>query len=204
MKKVLLATNNHGKIERFRKLVAQAGLEVELLTPAELGIKEIDVIEDRETLVGNASKKAEAYLGQVDFPILANDTGFWIETEGFVDAPKRMALQGKEEKSLSKEQVAEKLLSFWKGKAAANGGKVDAAWVEEFVLLSPDGSVKNASSRREIILTDTEFGEPHIQMPVRALYISKTTNKPSIQHTEEEEWQELQPIIVALKELLEW
>jgi inosine/xanthosine triphosphate pyrophosphatase family protein len=203
MRKVLLASNNQGKVERYKNLITMAGLLVEIVTPAEVGIEEVDVIEDGQTLAENAEKKATAYLGKTDLPILANDTGFWLETEGFVDAPKRFALEGQTESSLSKAEIADKLVSFWQEKARANGGRVDAAWVEAFVLLQPDGTKKAAKARREVILTDTIFGEPHIQMPVRALYISKTTNKPATVHTAAEELEEMQPVVVALKELFE-
>jgi hypothetical protein len=48
-------------------------------------------------------------------------------------------------------------------------------------------------SRREIILTDQEFGHTHPDMPLRSLYISKSTNKPAVMHTEEEELLENAP-----------
>ena len=202
MKKIILASNNQGKVERFKHLTEKAGLEVEVFTPSELGIEEIDVVEDGATLADNAEIKARAYFGKKDIPILANDTGFWLETEGFVNAPKRHALEGQDESTLSKAEIADKLLNFWKKKATDNGGEVSAAWVEAFVLLNPDGSMKTSDSRREVTLTDTVFGEPHIQMPVRALYLSKATNKPPVQHTEAGELLEMQPTVDALSSLL--
>lgn len=201
-KKVLLATNNRGKIERFKHLVVDAELGVELLTPAELGLVEANPEETGKTLAENAEIKARVYFGQTDLPILANDTGFYVEGEGLVDAPKRQALGVKDESLMTKEEIAKQVLEFWKGVATKYGGKVDAAWVEAFVILDPDGTVRQAESRREIVLTDQEFGEPHIQLPVRALYYSKTTGKPAILHSKEEELLEMQPIIQALKTLL--
>lgn len=201
-KKVLLATNNPGKVERFKKLVTVAGLNVEFLTPAELEIETIDVPENGKTLVENAEIKARAYFGKVDIPILANDTGFWLSTEGFFLTPKREALGAKKEEDLTVDEVNKMLLDFWKDKATQNGGEVDAAWVEFFVLLKPDGEVDVTESRREAILTNKEFGDPPAGMPIRALYISKITNKPAVLHTEADEIQEMQPVIGALKQLL--
>lgn len=200
--RVFLATNNHGKIERFKNLLWQSVRNLKVYTCEDLGIEPIDVIENGKTLEENAILKAKAYLGKVDMPIIANDTGFYVEGEGFVDAPKRKALGDSDENQMTKEKIAEKILEFWKGVATKHGGKVDAAWVESFVLIEPGGKIHASTSRREIVLTDQEFGRPHIQMPVRALYLSKTTNKPSIQHTEEEEILEMQPVINALKEIL--
>lgn len=202
MKEILLASNNKGKVERFRNLVAQISADIKIYCPEDLHIEVLDTEETGKTLAENAEIKARAYFGKTDLPILSNDTGFFVEGEGLVEAPKREALGGMDEKTLTKEEIANRLLDFWKGIAKKHGGKVGAAWIEEFVLLYPDGTMKRSESRRDVILTDTEFGNGHIQMPVRALYISKTTNKPSIQHTPEEEVLELQPITDALKKIL--
>jgi len=202
MKKILLASNNQGKVERFKNLTVLAGLDIEIVTPAELSIKEIEVIENGATLADNAEIKARAYFGKVNVPIIANDTGFWTDTEGFIATPKRIALQGEAESVFSEQEISQKLLAFWKQKATDNGGAVDAAWVEAFILVHPDGTTKTARAKREVILTDTVFGEPHPQMPVRALYISKITNKPAVTHTPAEELEEMQPVIEALKTLL--
>jgi hypothetical protein len=135
-------------------------------------------------------------------PILANDTGFYVEREGFIDAPKRIALDGVKEDVLSKEEISQKVLKFWKGIATKYGGKVDAAWIESFVVVFPDGKIVEENSRREVVLTSQEWGIPPLQMPVRALYYSKSTNKPAIQHTHEEEIIEMRPVIDALTRVL--
>ncbi|MBU3924544.1 hypothetical protein KKB43_02120 [Patescibacteria group bacterium] len=200
--KIFLATNNGGKIERFKNLLKQVDKDLKVFTQADLNIEAIDVIENGKTLVENAKLKAMAYLGKVDMPILANDTGFYVKGDGFVDAPKRKALGEANENTLSKEEISKKLLNFWKEVATRHGGKVDAAWVEAFAVVYPNGETKEAESRREILLTNQEFGIPHMQMPVRALYYSKITNKPAIQHTQEEEILEMKPVIDALIKVL--
>ena len=199
---VFLATNNQGKIERFVKLLKDAAPEVKVKTAADLGIKPLEVAETGQSLTANALLKARAYLGKVELPILANDTGFYVEGEGLVEAPKRAALAGADEAKLTEAQLAQKLLDFWKNIAQKHGGRVNAAWVEAFVLVMPDGAVREAGSRREVILTDQEFGTPHVQFPMRALYISKATNQPAVTHTSAEETLEMAPVIQALKEVL--
>lgn len=200
--RILLATNNKAKIERFKRLINYIDSSIELFSPYEIGIEPIDIEENGTTLMENALLKANAYLGKTDMAILSNDTGFYVEGDGFVDAPKRTALEGINEKELSEEDIFKRLLNFWKGVATKHGGKVDAAWVEAFILLFPNGEIKKVESRREIVLTDQEFGVPHIQFPVRALYYSKITNKPAVLHTEEDEIIELRPVIDALNEIL--
>lgn len=203
MKKIFLATTNGGKIQRYKYLLESAGVEAEIYTTKDFGLENIEVAENGKTLAENAEIKARAYFGKVEMPIIGNDTGFYVEGEGFIDAPKRMALGEEDESKFSKEQISQKLLEFWKSVARKHGGRVDAAWVEAFIRLDPDGKIYTSESRREIILTDQVFGDSHIQLPVRALYISKATNKPSLQQTKEEELLELKPVIDALRSLVE-
>ncbi len=198
--KILVATNNVAKVERYRKLLRDT--DIELVTPKDLGIEPEDVEENGKTLAENAELKARAYFGKTDLPILSNDAGFYVEGEGLVQAPKRIALDGRGEYTLTQEEIAEAMMRFWQEKAKAHGGSVDAAWVDDFVLLSSDGSLRTASSRRECLLTDTVHGPVHIQLPIRALYISKMTGKPSALHTHEEDLLELKPIQDALVSLL--
>ncbi len=201
-KDILIATNNKGKVERYTRLIKQTGLDIVIHTPESLGVDVGEIIESGATLAENALIKAKAYVGKVDMPILANDTGFYVEGEGFVATPKRTALQGDNEADLSEEEVSKRLLQFWQNIATKHGGKVDAAWPEVFVLIDTDGTIHTAESRREVILTNTVFGTPHLHMPVRALYISKETNKPAVLHTKEDEIVEMKPVIDALKTLL--
>lgn len=201
--KIFLATNNEGKIERYKNLLKQVVKDIEVFTPADLNIEAIVVAENGKTLAENAKLKAMAYLGKVDMPILANDTGFYVEGDGLVEAPKRKALGETDGNALSKEEISKKILNFWKSVATRHGGKIDAAWVEAFVIIYPNGEIKEAESRREVLLTDQEFGTPHPEMPVRALYYSKTTNKPAIQNTEEEEMREMRPVMDALAKVLD-
>ena len=200
--KILLASNNAGKVERLVRLLKEVNPTIELRTPSDLGVGPVEVEEVAGTLAGNAELKACAYVGKVGIPILSNDTGFYVEGEGFVEAPKRTALAGHREQEFSKEERARKMIDFWKKVAGKYGGEVDAAWIESFVVVYPDGSVEAADSRREVLLTNQEFGEAHIEMPVRALYLSKATNKPANFHTKEEELLEMQPVIAALKKVL--
>lgn len=197
-KEIFLATHNEAKIQRFKNLLEQTELDIKIYTPKDFGLEHIESEESGKTLSENSEIKARAYFGKVNIPILSNDTGFLVEGEGLIDAPKRTALGDAAEENLTKEEIAKTLLDFWKNIATKHGGKVSAAWIEIFTLLNPEGTMRVEESRREVILTDHVFGESHVQFPMRALYISKTTNKPSIQHTKEEELLELKPVTDAL------
>ncbi len=196
---VLLATNNQGKVVRYRKLAKEIDENIVLHTLNDLNVNTKE-IEENGTLEENSKKKAEVYLGEVSVPIIANDSGFYVEGMGLIKNPKRVALKT-DESNLTKEEIYSEVLNYWRNVAKSYGGEVDAAWVDVFSIVLPDGRFYTAEARREIILTDKVFGEPHIQFPVRALYISKKTNKPAILHTDEEELIEISPIKEALENL---
>lgn len=125
-----------------------------------------------------------------------------MEGEGLIDAPKRTALEGIPEDKLSEEEISRKILDFWKNLATKHGGEVEASWIEAFVVIHPDSKMIEAESKRDIILTNQEFGIPHVQFPMRALYYSKLTNKPALQHTESDEIIEMRPVMGALKRVV--
>jgi XTP/dITP diphosphohydrolase len=82
MLKLLIATENQGKVKEFQSLLA--GLVVELVTPRSLGLK-MTVIEDGSTYAENAGKKAHEYSQASGLVSLADDSG--LEVEALDGAP---------------------------------------------------------------------------------------------------------------------
>ena len=64
MKKLLIATNNKGKVKELQELLKE--LNVELVTPADINLN-LDVEEDGVTYIENASKKATTYFLRKSF-----------------------------------------------------------------------------------------------------------------------------------------
>ncbi len=77
--KLLIATNNKGKLEEMQALLS--GLNLELLTPEELGVN-LRVNEDGATYAENAEKKAVAFARITDLISLADDSGLEVEALG--------------------------------------------------------------------------------------------------------------------------
>lgn len=82
MNKLLIATNNQGKVEELRALLHS--LPVHLITPAEIDLS-LDVPEDGRTYAANAEKKALAFAQASGLPSLADDSG--LEVEALNGAP---------------------------------------------------------------------------------------------------------------------
>ncbi|WP_071026864.1 RdgB/HAM1 family non-canonical purine NTP pyrophosphatase [Peptoniphilus raoultii] len=78
--RLILSTDNENKVREIIDLLEGTGLEI--LSKKEAGLGEIDVIEDKDTLEGNASLKAMALAEKTDDLILADDTGLFVEALG--------------------------------------------------------------------------------------------------------------------------
>jgi len=82
MNKLLLATNNKGKVAELHALIAD--LNIELITPDDIGLR-LDVHEDGNTYAENASKKALAFAKASGLTSLADDSG--LEVDALNGAP---------------------------------------------------------------------------------------------------------------------
>ncbi len=77
-KRLLLATSNEGKIKEYKEIFKQLGLAIQLISLADLKIKE-KVEEDGKTFKENAIKKAKFYYNLTKIPTLADDGGIEID-----------------------------------------------------------------------------------------------------------------------------
>jgi XTP/dITP diphosphohydrolase len=147
--KLLIATNNKGKLKEIRAILGN--LDLELLSPADLSL-ELDVEEDGQTYAENAMKKALAFSQASGLTSLADDSGLEVD-----------ALGGKPGLRSNRfgPPLAPPLFSKKMGGAGGGLGRTDASrraylleqldgksrpWRARFratvAIASPDGSVK--------------------------------------------------------------
>jgi XTP/dITP diphosphohydrolase len=79
MRRLVIATNNPGKLREFRRLLAGCGFE--LVTPGELGVP-FEVEETERTFEGNARLKAVAAARATGLLALADDSGIEVDALG--------------------------------------------------------------------------------------------------------------------------
>jgi XTP/dITP diphosphohydrolase len=82
MQKLLIATNNKGKVKEIQDLLKD--INVELITPNDIGLT-LDVKEDGNTYAENAEKKAVAFARASGLISLADDSG--LEVDALNGAP---------------------------------------------------------------------------------------------------------------------
>lgn len=76
--RLVLASNNDGKLREFRRLLAP--LAIEVIAQADLGIAETD--EPHATFVENALAKARHASARANLPALADDSGLCVHALG--------------------------------------------------------------------------------------------------------------------------
>ncbi|MEL7832674.1 XTP/dITP diphosphatase [Fodinibius sp. Rm-B-1B1-1] len=76
MKKIILASRNKHKIEELRATLKPLGIELK----STYDFPDLEeVVEDRETLEGNALKKAQYVYEETGLPALSDDTGLEVD-----------------------------------------------------------------------------------------------------------------------------
>lgn len=203
IKKVLLATNNPSKVERVQFLLRDALPNIEIVTLEQEGIVAQDVVEDND-LAANATVKARAYFGKTSLPILGMDTGLFLEGAKIDPVKvKRNALGGKDEQQFSSEEVGRLMQEYYAKVAREHGGEIDGYFFDALSLVLPDGSVRGATSKRELVFTDQRHGKYDPHFPLRNLYRSKATGKVTAEQTQAEELIDLRPYTRALVQVLQ-
>ena len=76
MKRLLIATNNAGKVEEFRELLDGCGWQI--VAPADIGLA-LEVEETGATYAENAMLKARAFAEASGLPALADDSGLEVD-----------------------------------------------------------------------------------------------------------------------------
>ena len=79
MTKLLIATNNQGKVREFQELLTGSGIE--FVTPAQIQLQ-LEVEEDGSNYQENAGKKAIAFANASGLISLADDSGLEVEVLG--------------------------------------------------------------------------------------------------------------------------
>ena len=178
--KLLLATHNAGKIERYRLLFAEIskdlGREIEVFSPQELGLEKVEVIEDGQNEAQNAYKKAKSYWHGLPLdnkmPCIAMDTGCYFEGVLPHEQPGQMVrrITGKGENASDQD-----LVDFYKELCQKYGGQIrgyylDAQCIyfgqadktdkvglqENYYKYNPTFSVTKSGDFSEVVLENTD------------------------------------------------
>lgn len=77
MNTMIFSSGNAGKLREVRHFFADMGIEI--LSLSEVGLDGFEVEEDRDSLEGNAEKKALELFDLVGKPVFSDDTGLFVD-----------------------------------------------------------------------------------------------------------------------------
>jgi len=178
--KVLAGTSNIEKISRIKRFVELRKLPIEIVTPQELGLEDLQIEESGSSKLENSIIKAKAYSQHTDLPVLSLDSGLessdvklHFETKAQALASYSKAAGRKSEFEFSKEEIAEAILEHYSALAAANGGSFEAGFVDDYVLVQNGELIGQRQAIREITIHSDRSKNVDINVPLNSIYKPK-------------------------------
>lgn len=130
--KLILATQNQGKVREMREILAP--FDFELLSLSDMGLQDMEIIEDGDTFEENSLIKAKAVCEASGEAALADDSGLCVDALGGEPGVYSARFAGEH---CSYEDNNAKLLGLMQGIEPERRG---ARFVTVITLLWPDGS----------------------------------------------------------------
>lgn len=133
MKKLLFATSNQSKLNRFKKGLLEN--DIELLSLKDLNIN-VDVNENGKTAIENALIKARAYYNEAHMPVMGMDDTLYLEG---VPEDKQPGLYVR--RIGGKTLTDEEMIKHYTGlvKQYGTNGKLDCKWVYGLAVINQKG-----------------------------------------------------------------
>lgn len=78
MRKLVLSTGNKNKVKEIKEILKD--MPIQILTKDEVGLADLEVVEDGTTLEYNSLKKARAISNLVDAIVMADDSGLFVDS----------------------------------------------------------------------------------------------------------------------------
>lgn len=174
-RKILFATTNPYKKERFQNYFGTLGLTV--ISFSDIKDK-VEVVEDGKTPEENALKKAMAGYKLTKIPTFGVD--YWLWIEGFSKDVQpgpyvRRIFVGKDNKRV--EANDEEMLKYYTGKIKALGGKTNGVWTSTIALVVNTNHVYTESFTRKTALISNQSPKRTNGEPLNSIQIDPISGK---------------------------
>ena len=180
MKKLLFATENESKANRFKKGFLENNIEI--MTIKDLD-KQVDVMEDGKNAIENALIKARAYAHLSNLPVLGMDDNLYIENIPDDKQP-GMFVRRVNGKRLSDEEM----IAYYSHLAHVygNDGKLTCRWIYGIALIYQGIEKTYTWSKEDFYLVDTPCEKMDPGYPLNTISVNKKLNKYFTDMTDED------------------
>ena len=171
MKKVLFATSNPSKVERFKDKLNQKGIEI--ITLADID-KKIDVEETGQNGIENALIKARAYEKVVNIPVLAMDDSLFFDGVPDEKQPKTHVRRVNGKRLNDDEMIDHytKLASQY-----GKNGKITCRWIYGMAIINNGKENTYTWSKEDFYIVDKPSDKRNDGYPLNSISINKKLNK---------------------------
>lgn len=168
-KKVLIATNNMAKVDLYREVLNEIGLDA--VSPKELGLH-VEIDENGATEVENAKIKALAFYEKAHMPVIANDSGLYIDRFSDEDQPNLFV-----RRFGGRELSDEEMIDIYSKKLLEVGGESEGHYIVGLALVDGDGKLfaKEFKPKRHFVATPSKTRVKGF--PLSSIAFDKKTNK---------------------------
>lgn len=180
MKKILFATENQSKVERFKRGLLKNNIEIISINDLE---NRVQVDENGKDAIENALIKARAYAKIIDIPVIAMDDNLYIDNIPEYKQP-GMYVRRVNGKRLNDNEM----INYYSSLAHTYGknGKLTCRWIYGMALIN-NGSEKTFTwSKEDFYITDTPSNKINVGYPLNTISINKKLNKYFTDITEED------------------
>ena len=137
--KVLIATNNKGKIEKYSEILRSLGIDY--CTLADIGL-DIEINENGNNTTENAIIKAKSYYEKVKIPVLADDSGLIIDK-----LPKERQPGVFVRRYNGRELSDEQILELYSKEIENVGGESTGAFVISIAIIDENGNIHTKETK---------------------------------------------------------
>ena len=202
--RILLATTNPGKIDRYRQLIQQINVEIEVLVPADVGLADLEIDEQGKNEEENAINKARGFYNALPadnkITCFAGDSGTYLEGVLPEEQPGVFTRRITQATSNITADGNETIQSFYQDLSHKYGGVLPGYYLDYHCLYN--GKPHTIADKRPFILTDEVHGKIVSGFPMMNLWKSVYTGKYGSEMNLEESFVEMAPIREAIIQLL--
>jgi len=176
--KVLFATTNQSKVERFKDQLEKRNIE--LITLKDIGIK-LDINENGKNAIENAYIKAKAYYDATKITTIGMDDNLYIE-----ELPEEKQPGTHVRRINGKELNDEEMIEYYTNLVKEYGGRLTAKWVYGMVICNEKGTKEYTWSRNKFYLVDKISEKRDPGYPLNSISIIPEYNKYIVDISKEE------------------
>jgi len=166
--KVLIATKNKGKIEKYSSMLKC--LDIDFLTLNDIDLN-IEVEENGNNTTENAIIKAKAYYRDVDMPVLTDDSGLIIDK-----LPREKQPGVFVRRHNGKELTDEEIIELYSKEIESVGGESTGAFVISIAIIDGDGNIHTKETKHQRLFVSKPDSNRVPGYPLSSLIYDRETN----------------------------